>query len=94
MNRGRSWPLKKDLRKFQQGKQAVGPDRTIFDSSGQQIFTQKYLKYLVSFLSCFEKKNFRVNTAMATFWATFGITLATFVIISGHTGCSKAGCEF
>ena len=72
MNRGRSWPLKKDLRKFQQGKQAVGPDWTIFDSSGQQIFTQKYLKYLVSFLSCFEKKNFRVNTAMATFWATFG----------------------
>ena len=29
--------------------------------------------------------HFRVKTAMATFWATFGITLAIFILTSGHT---------
>ena len=29
--------------------------------------------------------HFRLKTAMATFWATFGITLAIFILTSGHT---------
>ena len=39
----------------------------------------------MTFLSYFEILHFRVVNAMAAFWATFGISLAIFILTLGHT---------
>ena len=47
-------------------------------------FSDKSIRKLCDFLSYFEIHQFRVKTAMPTFWATFGIILAYFILTSGH----------
>ena len=55
----------------------VWPDWVIFEFSWQQILLQKQPKYLVTFWQSW-KPLILSQTGVATFWATFGKTWATF----------------